>query len=114
MKIIRPETVAHCAYDYCYQRIELRLFELQGMQGTRAPALPVVYSPITPENMGQRIEPTARLTEEQAQQLMDGLWDCGIRPTEGKGSAGQLAATQKHLDDMRTLVFHGHNIPPSK
>jgi hypothetical protein len=45
------------------------------------------------------------LKEEGAQRLMDDLWNCGVRPTEGAGSAGAMAATQKHLDDMRKLVF---------
>lgn len=49
--------------------------------------------------------PTARLETTQAQALMDSLWECGIRPTEGAGSAGAMAATQKHLEDMRRLVF---------
>ena len=39
-----------------------------------------------------------------AQELMDDLWNCGIRPSEGTGSAGSLAATQAHLKDMRKLV----------
>lgn len=50
-------------------------------------------------------EPTARLRQNEAQELMDSLWQCGLRPSEGSGSAGALAATQKHLEDMRTLVF---------
>jgi hypothetical protein len=41
----------------------------------------------------------------KAQLLMDDLWVAGLRPTEGAGSAGALAATQKHLQDMRNLVF---------
>lgn len=49
--------------------------------------------------------PTFRLREAEAQALMDMLWDCGLRPSEGSGSAGALAATQRHLDDMRRLVF---------
>lgn len=40
-----------------------------------------------------------------AQQLMNSLWDVGIRPAQGQGSAGQLEATRAHLDDMRALVF---------
>jgi hypothetical protein len=36
---------------------------------------------------------------------MDQLWQCGLRPSEGTGSAGSLAATQRHLEDMRALVF---------
>ena len=50
-------------------------------------------------------EPTLRLTETQAQVLMDDLWNCGIRPAEGKGSAGSLKATENHLADMRQIVF---------
>lgn len=50
-------------------------------------------------------EPMLRLSVHEAQQLIDELWQCGLRPTEGAGSAGAMAATQKHLEDMRTLVF---------
>jgi len=40
-----------------------------------------------------------------AQELMDDLWRCGIRPTDGAGTAGSMAATERHLEDMRKLVF---------
>jgi len=50
-------------------------------------------------------DPTFVLRPEEAQALMDSLWTCGLRPSEGSGSAGAMAATQKHLEDMRTLVF---------
>jgi hypothetical protein len=42
---------------------------------------------------------------EVAQRLMDDLWNCGLRPTEGTGSAGSLKATQTHLEDMRKIAF---------
>lgn len=45
------------------------------------------------------------LDNEEVQALMDRLWGCGFRPTEGTGSAGALAATERHLEDMRKLVF---------
>lgn len=51
------------------------------------------------------IEPFAELDTTAAQRLMDELWSCGIRPTEGRGSAGSLAATERHLDDMRRIAF---------
>lgn len=57
------------------------------------------------ENNNTVLDPTFTLTREHAQELMDGLWQCGLRPSEGSGSAGALAATQKHLEDMRKLVF---------
>jgi len=49
-------------------------------------------------------QPTVALSETQCQQLMDSLWDCGIRPAEGSGSAGSLAATERHLNDMKKIV----------
>jgi hypothetical protein len=52
-----------------------------------------------------RVEPSFRLELTNAQLLMDELWQCGIRPSEGTGSAGAMAATEKHLADMRKLVF---------
>lgn len=42
---------------------------------------------------------------DQAQTLMDDLWHAGLRPTEGAGSAGAMRAVERHLEDMRTLVF---------
>lgn len=56
-------------------------------------------------NEAMIIDPTARITKQQAQVLIDDLWAAGLRPTEGAGSAGQLAATERHLEDMRKLVF---------
>jgi hypothetical protein len=44
------------------------------------------------------------LTDADATALIDELWRAGVRPSE-HGSAGQLAATEKHLQDMRRLVF---------
>lgn len=49
-------------------------------------------------------EPIVHLKTGEAQQLMDDLWRCGLRPTEGRGSAGQLDAVKYHLEDLRTLV----------
>lgn len=51
-------------------------------------------------------EPTLRLESNQAQTLMDDLWQAGYRPSEGTGSAGSLNATERHLEDMRKLVFN--------
>jgi len=36
---------------------------------------------------------------------MDRLYAAGLRPTEQRDSAGALAATERHLQDMRRLVF---------
>lgn len=49
-------------------------------------------------------EPYLEIPKHAAQKLIDDLWDCGLRPSEGSGSAGQLAAVQNHLADMRKLL----------
>ena len=59
----------------------------------------------SPHQKGSFVEDSLRLTHTEAQRLMDELWTCGLRPSEGSGSAGALAATQEHLKDMRRLVF---------
>ena len=55
---------------------------------------------------GIAVEPFLRLGLLPAQALMDSLWDCGIRPTQGKGSAGQLEAVKYHLEDMRGIAHN--------
>lgn len=50
-------------------------------------------------------DPMCTIDDQQAQTLMNSLWECGIRPVQGAGSAGQLTAVQYHLEDMRKLVF---------
>lgn len=48
--------------------------------------------------------PTFSLEPSTCQSLMDSLWHHGVRPTEGHGSTGQLAATEKHLNHLTTLL----------
>jgi hypothetical protein len=50
-------------------------------------------------------ETPLRVSITAAQELMDNLWECGLRPSEGSGSAGALLATQSHLKDMQSLSW---------
>ncbi len=61
----------------------------------------VTFTKVTKETDGQD-SPPLRLDETAAQVLMDTLWNCGIRPTEGAGTAGAMAAAQANLEDLRT------------
>lgn len=82
----------------------LRLYILhRGFAGgsTKAVADPLVFRELTP---GGLADPCARLAQDEAQQLMDELWRCGLRPTEGSGSAGAMAATERHLKDMQAIA----------
>lgn len=70
--------------------------------------LPTFAEPVTlrrQETEGNYVAPTMTLHREEAQRLMDALWEVGLRPTEGSGSAGALAATERHLADMRRIAF---------
>lgn len=51
------------------------------------------------------IEPTVVLDRTAAQVLMDDLWACGIRPTDGAGTAGAMAATQAHVKDLQGVLY---------
>jgi len=70
-------------------------------------AIEVTYSSIGDGASIGPIGPVAYIEQNDAQTLIDSLWAAGLRPSEGSGSAGALAATQRHLEDMRTLVFKG-------
>ena len=86
--------------DFIFRGIGLYL--LSEEDGVRSIATNIEFEQL---KEGQEYSETMLLRDESAQALMDQLWDCGIRPTEGTGSAGALAATQKHLEDMRKIAF---------
>jgi hypothetical protein len=72
----------------------------------------LTMEPIADE--GQAQEPFVRLDREAAQELMDDLWQCGVRPAGAAGSVGQLDATRKHLADIRAIAFAKLEIEPPK
>ena len=80
----------------------LRVFITEVRGDARHVAEPLKMRPIED---GVACDETLSIGITAAQQLIDELWVCGLRPSEGTGSAGALAATQKHLEDMRTMVF---------
>ncbi len=61
------------------------------------------YKPL--ELVDNQKEQPMQMTNEEAQCLMNDLWQCGVRPTNGEGSVGELKATQHHLKDMQKIVF---------
>ncbi len=57
--------------------------------------------------------PTMHIANHAAQLLMDDLWQAGLRPSEGSGSAGALRAVERHLADMQKIAFSQLKIPNS-
>lgn len=81
--------------------IEMQVFYMHDDGGVS------VASPLTMvrKDPGEYTEPTMALSNQTAQTLMDELWRCGIRPKEGSGSVGSLAATERHLHDMQKIAL---------
>lgn len=69
-----------------------------------AVGLPLAFQAVPRGKLAPQ-QPVLELSISDAQQLMDELWNVGLRPSEGSGSAGQLAAVQNHLEDMRTIAM---------
>lgn len=68
-------------------------------------AKPLVLDVIEPDQQScVPDQPLFKIDLTEAQHLMDELWLLGIRPTEGHGSTGQLAATEKHLAHVTGLL----------
>jgi len=91
-----------------YDGVELYA-RMRSAQGEYAVALPLEFKLCDPGIVSQ---PIATLSRNEAQTLMNDLWHCGYRPSNGEGSVGQLRATQRHLEDMRRLVFEGQESDP--
>lgn len=66
-------------------------------------AAPVEFRDYAPDV--QQPGPTLALSYAEAQMLVDQLWLVGVRPSEGAGSAGAMAATERHLKDMQRIAF---------
>lgn len=93
----------HAVYSWDTQAVELRGMVRAGLHYSQMAIMQPVA--VAPRREDAFIEPFLRLQDDEAQQLMDALWDAGLRPAGAKGSAGQLDAVQRHLEDMRTLVL---------
>lgn len=95
------ETLIHARRDLPFSDgVDLHLAE-------RRPSGLLVAQPLVlmERNEHEFSEPFLRLRMHDAQRLMDELWWCGLRPSEGTGSAGSLRATEKHLADMQRIAF---------
>lgn len=92
-------------------KIELSMVVAGVDDKTNVSLLAAKHVEMTPVDEGVIVDPFMVLSLETAQLLMDELWNCGLRPSEGTGSAGSLAATERHLKDMKTIAFHALKIP---
>jgi hypothetical protein len=89
--------------------IEIHLYQRRNNSQCKGTFVP---KPIEMEKLETNafISPFFKMEPHEAQKLMDDLWDCGLRPSEGTGSAGALKAVQNHLADIKTIAFHALKI----
>ena len=63
-----------------------------------------IMQPITLQRheKGEIIPDTSLLqfSEEEAQQVMDAMWNAGVRPSRECGSVGEKAALEKHIESL--------------
>ena len=93
-----PESLSLWAFkDVKSQRYDISLIKGEG----------VAFGKLVMEKIGPAdyVPPFLSLRDDEAQQLMDELWRTGIRPSNGVGNEGQLAATQAHLKDMQLIAM---------
>lgn len=83
--------------------IEMRLCTIDEGGAVTGEAAPPEFKKV--EDGATWAEPFTTLSMDAAQNLMDELWFLGFRPERGEMSVGQVAATEKHLQDMRSIVF---------
>lgn len=104
---MRPVTF-RLDHDWSTDKITLRMRAASDHGGGYWMATEQQWAPME-ENTQTR--PSLFLDKDEAQQLMDELWRIGARPTEGSGSAGSLAATERHLRDMQAIVKKTLELP---
>jgi hypothetical protein len=87
----------------CRNGVDLILGQKSRPDGRIWHAEPLVFKE---KVIGMPVDPDSiiNLSDEEAKNLMDELWQTGVRPSSGEGNAGQLGATEKHLNDMRKIV----------
>lgn len=106
--LLKRDVLIHCERELYTGGIALHIAQENHNNDLLAVAQPLVF--VETEST-VRHEPCVRLGMTVAQRLMDELWNCGLRPSEGTGSAGSLAATERHLADMKKIAFHALKVP---
>ena len=104
MEVEKLELRARLAHR-CFDEIEIIAISRKGSETSVIKAMSNKHAELTKVVPGEQLPAFVVLDKHNAQILMNDLWDCGLRPSEGSGSAGAMAAVKYHLEDMRKLVF---------
>lgn len=86
-------------YNMCALRLDL--FMAQGADLGYVPKNIVMEKRDDP---GSMIEPLIKLTDTEAQGLMDALWGAGMRPSSRANESDLVAAKNDHIADLRGIL----------
>lgn len=96
------DTIVYAQLAWRFNAVDVSIAE-KDLNGHLWVARPLVLEKL--DDGDAEPQPTMRLSNAAAQQLMDQLWQCGVRPADGQGSTGANAAVLAHLHDMRAIAF---------
>ena len=98
IKIQAERSLVHCC---------IRLFGYVKTNGKSASIQPVEITEISDAH--HLWEPFLNLEYEEAQSLLESLWEAGVRSPQITSTLGEINATKHHLKDMQRLVFKEKN-----
>lgn len=75
--------------------IEVAFYRRVGREDFVVAPMRMEMRPIDPTSVKE--EPSLSLPLEMAQDLLQALWNEGLRPADGEGSSGQVAALKNHI-----------------
>ncbi len=81
-----------CQRDHTTDKIGSVAEPLQFTMKARDPGMPILQA-------------TLELSSQEASNLMNALWQAGVRPSDFKHPSGEVNRLEAHLSDMRKLVF---------
>jgi hypothetical protein len=109
-KKVNTRFVIRAQKDIGFCRDAIRFYACEKKQNAIFVAQPLVFKLEGDAEGGYMPRPFLELGMPEGQKLMDELWDCGLRPSEGSGSAGAMRAVEKHLADMKKIAYHALKI----
>jgi len=59
------------------------------------------------QDLGHYRNPSMALDEDDAQALLQVLWNAGLRPNNGESTVAHVGALKQHLEDMRKFADRG-------
>lgn len=93
--------------EYSAYTRRFSLFCRQTLYGGCAVARPVIFDEVTTENEGNIVEPMLLMDEGSngAQNLIDALWQAGVRPSGKWDIDPVLEAKNENLEDLRRIIW---------